>query len=69
MLAYPAQAAGNELAGGFNQEEVHMKKIVICLSILVFISVFGYGSALAANPDKIKVGILLPLTGTVCGGG
>jgi branched-chain amino acid transport system substrate-binding protein len=30
---------------------------------LVFISVFGYGSALAANPDKIKVGILLPLTG------
>jgi branched-chain amino acid transport system substrate-binding protein len=40
-----------------------MKKIVICLAILVFISVFGYGSALAANPDKIKVGILLPLTG------
>jgi branched-chain amino acid transport system substrate-binding protein len=41
-----------------------MKKLLICLSILVFVSVFGYGSALAANPDKIKVGILLPLTGT-----
>ncbi len=41
-----------------------MKKIVICLSILVFVAVFGYGSAQAANPDKIKVGILLPLTGT-----
>ena len=40
-----------------------MKRIVICLAILVFISVFGYGSAFAANPDKIKVGILLPLTG------
>src|SRR5512136_1539871 len=41
-----------------------MKRIVICLAILVFIGVFGYGSVLAANPDKIKVGILLPLTGT-----
>ena len=40
-----------------------MKKIIICLAILMFISVFGTGSALAANPDKIKVGILLPLTG------
>ena len=40
-----------------------MKKIIICLAILMFISVFGSGSALAANPDKIKVGILLPLTG------
>jgi branched-chain amino acid transport system substrate-binding protein len=34
------------------------------LSIFVFFGVIGYGSALAANPDKIKVGgILLPLTG------
>ncbi len=41
-----------------------MKKLAICLSILVFVSVISYGSALAANPDKIKVGILLPLTGT-----
>jgi branched-chain amino acid transport system substrate-binding protein len=41
-----------------------MKKLLICLSILVFVSLFGYGSTLAANPDKIKVGILLPLTGT-----
>ena len=41
-----------------------MKKSLILLSILVFVSVFGYGSVQAANPDKIKVGILLPLTGT-----
>ena len=41
-----------------------MRKIVILLSIFVFVGVFGYGNALAANPDKIKVGILLPLTGT-----
>ncbi len=41
-----------------------MKKSLILLSILVFVSVFGYGNALGANPDKIKVGILLPLTGT-----
>ncbi|MDA8124682.1 MAG: ABC transporter substrate-binding protein, partial [Deltaproteobacteria bacterium] len=40
-----------------------MKKFLILLSILVFVSAFGYGNALAANPDKIKVGILLPLTG------
>jgi branched-chain amino acid transport system substrate-binding protein len=41
-----------------------MKKFLILLSILVFVSFFGYGNATAANPDKIKVGILLPLTGT-----
>jgi uncharacterized OsmC-like protein len=41
-----------------------MKKIIILLSIFVFCGVFVYGNALAANPDKIKVGILLPLTGT-----
>lgn len=41
-----------------------MKKIIILFSIIAFVSVLGYGSAMAANPDKIKVGILLPLTGT-----
>jgi len=41
-----------------------MKKSLILLSILVFCSVLGSGKTLAANPDKIKVGILLPLTGT-----
>ncbi|MDP1992976.1 MAG: ABC transporter substrate-binding protein [Syntrophales bacterium] len=41
-----------------------MKKTLVLLSILVFVSVFSYGNALGANPDKIKVGILLPLTGT-----
>jgi branched-chain amino acid transport system substrate-binding protein len=41
-----------------------MKKYVIVFSIFVFVSVLGYGSVMAANPDKIKVGILLPLTGT-----
>jgi ABC-type branched-subunit amino acid transport system substrate-binding protein len=41
-----------------------MKKIVILLSVFVFCGVFVYGNASAANPDKIRVGILLPLTGT-----
>ncbi len=41
-----------------------MKKFLVLLSIFVFCSVFGSGNALAADPDKIKVGILLPLTGT-----
>ncbi|MHB8772220.1 MAG: ABC transporter substrate-binding protein [Syntrophales bacterium] len=40
-----------------------MKKILIFLAIVLFVSVAGPGSVLAANPDKIKVGILLPLTG------
>jgi branched-chain amino acid transport system substrate-binding protein len=48
----------------FNQEEVQMKKFLVILSIFVFCGVFGSGNTLAANPDKIKVGILLPLTGT-----
>jgi branched-chain amino acid transport system substrate-binding protein len=48
----------------FNQEEVQMKKFLVLLSIFVFCGVFGSGNTLAANPDKIKVGILLPLTGT-----
>ena len=41
-----------------------MKKLWVLLSAFVFCSVFGYGSAVAAEPNKIKVGILLPLTGT-----
>ena len=41
-----------------------MKKCLIFLSILVFCGLFVSGSTLAADPDKIKVGILLPLTGT-----
>ena len=41
-----------------------MKKFLVLLSIFVFCGVFSSGNTLAANPDKIKVGILLPLTGT-----
>lgn len=41
-----------------------MKKFLILFSIFVFCGVLGSGNALAADPDKIKVGILLPLTGT-----
>jgi branched-chain amino acid transport system substrate-binding protein len=48
----------------FNQEEVQMKKFLVLLFIFVFCGVFGSGNTMAANPDKIKVGILLPLTGT-----
>ena len=41
-----------------------MKKFLVLLSIFVFCGVFNSGNTLAANPDNIKVGILLPLTGT-----
>jgi ABC-type branched-subunit amino acid transport system substrate-binding protein len=41
-----------------------MKKFLVLFSILVFSGVLGSGKALAAEPTKIKVGILLPLTGT-----
>ena len=41
-----------------------MKKILVLLSVFVVCAVSGNSSAMAANPDKIKVGILLPLTGT-----
>ena len=41
-----------------------MKKFLILFSIFVFCGFLGSGNALAADPDKIKVGILLPLTGT-----
>ncbi len=41
-----------------------MKKLLVLLCGLVFSGVIVSGNALAANPDKVKVGILLPLTGT-----
>ena len=41
-----------------------MKRVTGALLALVFCGVFGHGGAMAADPDKIKVGILLPLTGT-----
>ncbi len=41
-----------------------MKKLLNLLLILVLCSAFGYGTSIAAEPNKIKVGILLPLTGT-----
>jgi branched-chain amino acid transport system substrate-binding protein len=50
--------------GIFNQKEDQMKKLLALLSIVAFCGVLGSGNALAADPDKIKVGILLPLTGT-----
>jgi branched-chain amino acid transport system substrate-binding protein len=41
-----------------------MKKLGGLLAIFSFCSILGHGVATAADPDKIKVGILLPLTGT-----
>ena len=41
-----------------------MKKLLSLLLIFLFCSIFGYGTSMAAEPSKIKVGILLPLTGT-----
>jgi len=41
-----------------------MKKLLVLLSLFVFSSLLVATDTLAANPDKIKVGILLPLTGT-----
>ncbi|HLQ26878.1 MAG TPA: ABC transporter substrate-binding protein [Acidiferrobacterales bacterium] len=41
-----------------------MKKLLTLLSIFTLCNVFGYGATIAAEPNKIKVGILLPLTGT-----
>src|SRR5690349_3619492 len=40
-----------------------MKKLVTCVAILFCFAV-GARLATAAEPNKIKVGILLPLTGT-----
>ena len=41
-----------------------MKKLLVLLCMLAISALFVPGNARAANPDKIKVGILLPLTGT-----
>jgi branched-chain amino acid transport system substrate-binding protein len=41
-----------------------MKKSLLILLIAACSMSIGFGKTLAANPDKIKVGILLPLTGT-----
>ncbi len=41
-----------------------MKKSLLLLLIVAFSLSIGFGNTLAADPDKIKVGILLPLTGT-----
>ncbi|MDO8534795.1 MAG: ABC transporter substrate-binding protein [Xanthobacteraceae bacterium] len=41
-----------------------MKRLWSLLAIFAFCSVLGHGAAMAQQPNKIKVGILLPLTGT-----
>jgi branched-chain amino acid transport system substrate-binding protein len=41
-----------------------MRKLAGLLFVFAICGVLGYGSALAAQPARIKVGILLPLTGT-----
>ena len=41
-----------------------MKNLLAAISIFLWCSVFGLGATLAAEPNKIQVGILLPLTGT-----
>ena len=41
-----------------------MRKLAGLLFVLAICGVLSYGSALAAQPARIKVGILLPLTGT-----
>jgi len=41
-----------------------MKKLLTLISVFMLCNVLGYGTVLAAEPAKIKVGILLPLTGT-----
>jgi branched-chain amino acid transport system substrate-binding protein len=41
-----------------------MKKLLALLSIFLFCGIQGHDAAWAAEPAKIKVGILLPLTGT-----
>jgi branched-chain amino acid transport system substrate-binding protein len=41
-----------------------MKKYLVLLSVFVCCIVLSSALTFAANPDKIKVGILLPLTGT-----
>jgi len=39
-----------------------MKKFLVLFSIFIFCGALGSGNILASGPDKIKVGILLPLT-------
>jgi branched-chain amino acid transport system substrate-binding protein len=41
-----------------------MKKLITLLSMFALCGVLVHGNAVAAEPNKIKVGILLPLTGT-----
>jgi branched-chain amino acid transport system substrate-binding protein len=41
-----------------------MKKLLSLLSVFLMCNVLGFGTTLAAEPNKIQVGILLPLTGT-----
>jgi ABC-type branched-subunit amino acid transport system substrate-binding protein len=41
-----------------------MKKLSVMFALLAYCAVLGHGAAVAADPDKIKIGILLPLTGT-----
>lgn len=41
-----------------------MKRVLVLVIFLALIGSLGSSSTLGANPDKIKVGILLPLTGT-----
>ena len=41
-----------------------MKRLLTVLSVLVLCHVAGPGTAIAADPGKVQVGILLPLTGT-----
>ncbi|RPJ48244.1 MAG: ABC transporter substrate-binding protein [Betaproteobacteria bacterium] len=41
-----------------------MKKLLLLLAGSLLCQVLGSGSAIAADPTKIKVGVLLPLTGT-----
>jgi branched-chain amino acid transport system substrate-binding protein len=41
-----------------------MQKLLAALSAVLFCNVLGLGASLAAEPAKVKIGILLPLTGT-----
>jgi branched-chain amino acid transport system substrate-binding protein len=47
-----------------HQRRLQMKKILVLLMIFACCSVLISANVQAANPDKVKVGILLPLTGT-----
>jgi branched-chain amino acid transport system substrate-binding protein len=41
-----------------------MRYLMRVLSVFLLCNVLGFGTTLAAEPGKIQVGILLPLTGT-----